>query len=63
MANLIDCTIYLAEGDYFGAALCFMNGVTMGTTAIAGSLLKAGKLCGVANTALRVAIMEICQRF
>ncbi|MDE7270501.1 MAG: PKD domain-containing protein [Acetatifactor sp.] len=58
IANFIDCGIYLAEGDYFGAAICFMNGVTLGTTAIAGSLLKAGKLCGVANTALRVAMVS-----
>ncbi|MDE7251359.1 MAG: DNA/RNA non-specific endonuclease, partial [Acetatifactor sp.] len=58
LANFIDCGIYLAQGDYFGAALCFMNGVTMGATTVASTLLKAGKLCGVANTALRVAMVS-----
>ncbi|MDE7251361.1 MAG: hypothetical protein K2O32_00250 [Acetatifactor sp.] len=58
LANFIDCGIYLAQGDYFGAALCFMNGVTMGATTVASTLIKAGKLCGVANTALRVAMVS-----
>ena len=58
IANLVDGAIYLSEGDYFGAAICFVNGVTMGTTSLATSLIKAGKLCGVANTALRVAMVS-----
>ena len=58
VANLIDCGIYLAEGDYFGAAICVMNTITMGTTSLASNLLKGGKLCGVANAALRVATVS-----
>lgn len=57
VANFIDCGIYLAEGDYLGAAICFMNGVTLGATSAAAALLKTGKLCKVANTAVRVAMV------
>ncbi|MDE6702006.1 MAG: hypothetical protein K2K10_13505 [Acetatifactor sp.] len=35
-----------------------MNGVTLGTTALAGALVKAEKLCKVADTALRVAMVS-----
>ena len=58
VANFIDGAIYLAEGDYFGAPLCFVNGLTMGATAAASSLLKAGKLCKVADVAVRVAMVS-----
>ena len=53
IANFVDCAIYLAEGDYFGGALCFVSGITLGTTAIAGALLKAGKLCNGYNNVRR----------
>ena len=57
-ANFVDGCIYLSQKDYFGAALCFVNSVTLGTTALAARLIKAGKLCKVTTTALRVAMVS-----
>ena len=60
IANFVDCAIYLTEGDYFGAALCFVSGITLVTMTLAGALLKAGQLCKVSNAALRVAMVSEC---
>ena len=57
IANIIDGVIYLAEGDLMGAAICFLNGFTMGATSIATKMLQAGKLCRVANAVIQVSMV------
>ena len=58
IANAIDAIVYLCEGDYFGAALSFTNAVSMGATATATRLLKAGKLGKATCTAMKVAMIS-----
>ena len=55
VANIADAILYLAEGDYMSAAISFLDGFTMGATAVATKLLKAKKLCKVATTAVKMA--------
>ena len=58
VANVIDGIIYLSEGDGFGFALCMVNAATFGATSLATKLIKAGKFCGMASGALRVAMVS-----
>ena len=55
VANFADALVYLAEGDYMGALISCLDGFSMGATAFATKMLKAGKLCKVANTAAKAA--------
>ena len=57
-ANFIDGVIYLCEGDYFGATLCFMHFASMGATSCATYALKAGKFGKIASAAVKVAMIS-----